>query len=213
MDKHKKSHQIKKIVSTHFNNNLKEYMSVIIVLLIGVIIGVIALNNANTEQKEEIQNYINEFTINIQEGQNIDQLSLLKSIFINNLVLIVSLTFIGSTVIGIPIVYAIVAYKGFCLSYTVASIIAVLGTWKGLLYALFAICLQNIVYIPCILALAVSGIRLYKSIIKDKRKENIKLEILRHIVFSSLIGIILLIGTIIEVYVSTNLVIFFTNYL
>lgn len=65
--------------------------------------------------------------------------------------------------------------------------------------------LQNILFIPCILALAVSGMKLYKSIIKDKRKENIKLEITRHTVFSGIMLIMLEISSFIEVYISTNL--------
>ena len=69
-----------------------------------------------------------------------------------------------------------------------------------------SVLLQNILFIPCILALAVSGMKLYKSIVKDKRKENIKLEITRHTVFCSLILILLEISAFIEVYISTNLV-------
>lgn len=213
MDKHKKNNKIRNIISTHLNNNLKEYMLVIIVLLIGVIIGIIVINNVDDNQKNEIQNYINGYTNSINECKTVDKINILKSAFLNNLILVISLTFIGSTVIGIPIVYVIVAYKGFCLSYTIASLIAVLGTWKGMLFSIFSLCLQNLIYIPCIIALAVSGIRLYKSIIKDKRRENIKLEILRHIMFSSLIGILLLLGTLVEAYISSNLIIFFSKYL
>ncbi len=47
--------------------------------------------------------------------------------------------------------------------------------------------------------------KLYKSIVKDKRKENIKLEITRHTIFSVLILFILEISAFVEVYVSTNL--------
>ncbi len=34
--------------------------------------------------------------------------------------------------------------------------------------------LQNLIAIPCIIALAVRGIKLYKSIMKDKRREKYK---------------------------------------
>ena len=71
--------------------------------------------------------------------------------------------------------------------------------------------LQNLIYIPCLFALAVSGIRLYKSIMKDKRQENIKIEIVRHIMFSLLVGGIMLLGTVVETYISTNLIVWFVN--
>ncbi len=76
---------------------------------------------------------------------------------------------------------------------------------SGILFTITSVLFQNILFIPCILALAVSGMKLYKSIVKDKRKENIKLEITRHTFFSVLILTILEASALIEVYVSTNL--------
>ena len=63
---------------------------------------------------------------------------------------------------------------------------------------------SSIFIIPAILGLGVSGFKLYKSIIKDNRKENIKLEILRHTVFSLIMLILLLIASLIEVFISIN---------
>lgn len=72
---------------------------------------------------------------------------------------------------------------------------------------------QNILFIPCILALAVSGMKLYKSIVKDKRKENIKVEITRHTIFCAIILGVLEISAFIEVYISTNLIQICAKYL
>ena len=55
------------------------------------------------------------------------------------------------------------------------------------------------------LALAVSGIRLYKSIVKDKRKENIKGKIMKHTMFSVMMLIFLMIASFLETYLSSNL--------
>ena len=65
--------------------------------------------------------------------------------------------------------------------------------------------MQNIIIIPCMIAIAVSGMKLYASITKDKRKENIKLEILRHTIFSLIMLILLIISAIIEIFISTNI--------
>ena len=83
--------------------------------------------------------------------------------------------------------------------------ISIMGMSKGLLFILISILLQNLIFIPAILALAVSGFKLYKSIIKDNRKENIKVEILRHTAFSLIMLILLLISSLIEVFISTNI--------
>ncbi|MCI8999756.1 MAG: stage II sporulation protein M [Clostridia bacterium] len=68
-----------------------------------------------------------------------------------------------------------------------------------------SILLQNILFIPCILALAVSGMKLYKAIMKDKRRETIKLEITRHTIFSCILLMGLELAALVEVYLSSNL--------
>lgn len=65
--------------------------------------------------------------------------------------------------------------------------------------------LQNIIFIPALFAISISGIRLYKSIMKDRRKENIKLEILRHTIFSAMLAVAFILASFVETYVSTNI--------
>lgn len=211
MKPRRKRNNVKNVIYNHIINNLKEYVSVILIFLIGIIIGVIVINNSNEEQILQIKDYINNFISDLKEFGTIDKSSLLIETFFNNLYILLALWFVGSTVIGMPIVYGIIAYKGFCLSYTISSSIVTLGTWNGTLFSLSSMLLQNIIYIPCMFALAVSGIRLYKSIMKDKRRENVKIEIVRHIMFSLLIGGVMLLGTFVETYVSTNLINAFVN--
>jgi uncharacterized membrane protein SpoIIM required for sporulation len=68
-----------------------------------------------------------------------------------------------------------------------------------------SILLQNIIFIPCILALAVSGMKLYKAIIKDRKRETIKFEITRHTLISIILLMMLEISVFVEVYISSNL--------
>lgn len=211
MKPRKKNRKIRNLILTHISNNLREYVSVVLVFFIGIIVGVITINNSSVEQITQINDYINNFISDLREYGNIDKPALLAETFFNNLYLILALWFVGSTVIGIPIVYGIIAYKGFCLSYTIASSVATLGIFNGAMFSIASMLLQNVIYIPCMLALAVSGIKLYKSIMKDKRRENIKLEIIRHIIFSAIIGAIMLVGTLVETYVSTGLIMLFVN--
>ena len=68
-----------------------------------------------------------------------------------------------------------------------------------MLFVVSSILLQNILFIPCILALAVSGMKLYKAIMKDKRRETIKLEITRHTIFSCILLMGLELAALVEV--------------
>lgn len=114
---------------------------------------------------------------------------------------------------GIPIVYGIIGYRGFCLGYTLGSLIAVLGLNTGIKISFLGIFLQNVIFIPSIILIAVSGIKLYKTTIKDKRKENIKIGIIKHSMVS-LVGIIgIFFSTLVEAFISTNFLIFFSKYI
>ena len=196
---------IKDFILRNIHDNLKSYLIVIILFIIGIVAGVIFINNTNETQGAEIQGYINNFISSLKQDYHIDKMELLKSSLWDNFILIISMWFIGSTVIGIPIVFGIVIFRGFCIGYAVSSAIAVLGVQKGIIFLLTTMFLQNIIFIPVIICMAVSCIRLYKSIMKDKRRENIKLEIIRHTLVSIMLFIVLVLATLIEVYISTNL--------
>lgn len=87
-----------------------------------------------------------------------------------------------------------------------------MGISKGISFTFISMLMQNLILIPAIIALAVSGFKLYKSIIKDNRKENIKLEILRHIIFSLIMLVLLIISSFIEIFISMNLLKIFIKY-
>lgn len=210
---HKTNSKLITAILEHIKDNKKSYLLVACILLIGIILGVLFVNNLQEEQSKEVQKYINEFISQAKDGGKLDSGKLFQSSLRNNLILVIIMWFVGSTVIGIPIVLGIVWYRGFCLGYTVSILIAMLGTGKGTLFFVTAMLLQNLILIPCILALAVSGIKLYKSIIKDKRRENIKGEIIRHTLFSLIILMFLTFASLLETYLSANLFMLCVPYL
>lgn len=205
MKKYKRKGKIGDIILEHIKNNAKDYLSLLILFIIGIIVGIFFINHTSEEQKQEITSYINTFISTLKENNKIDYVELLKDSIIKNISLSLILWFIGSTVTLIPIIYIIVTYRGFCLGYTISSAVAILGGSKGFLFSIVTLLFQNIFIIPALLAISVSGIKLYKSITKNRRKENIKLEIYKHTIFSLLMTILLIIASFAEVYISSNL--------
>lgn len=196
---------ISEAIIGHITNNITEYIVMIIIFIIGIILGTMYINKTDLNQKQEIYNYVNNFIEDIQNGSNIDSNKLLRTSIYNNLLITILLWISGLTVIGMPIVYLIVSIKGFCMGYTISAIIATLGITQGLKFTLSTMLLQNIIIIPSILVLAVSGIKLYKAIMKDRRRENIKVEIIRYTIITMFIGIINIIASLVETYVSTGI--------
>ena len=197
--------RIKETIKEHILNNLREYIIILLIFIIGIFLGVIFINNMQDEQKNEINEYINTFISNLKNSSEVNDLKLLKTSMIQNIILGIAIWFFGTTVIGIPVVFGIVLYRGFCLGYTISTCITVMGLSKGLLFVLITLVLQNLIFIPAIIAIAVSGFKLYKSIVKDRKVDNIKLEILRHTIFSLLMMLLLIIASLVETFASTGI--------
>ena len=198
-------HAIQNLIFEYIKENSKSYLILIIIFFIGLILGILFVNNSNETQANQISSYINNFINSVKENYQISSNTLLSTSIINNTCIAILLWFLGSTVIGVPLIYLVIGYKGYCIGYTIAAITATLGTGNSIIFILSTMLLQNIIYIPTIITLAVSGIKLYKLIMEDRRKENIKIQILRHTIFSFLMLVLLLFSSVIETYISGNL--------
>ncbi len=206
----KKKSEILLAIKENILNNTKSYFIVIIIFTVGIFLGVMFINQ--TENKSEIEKYINTYVDETKALQNGDYLGELQKDIKSNIILVFLLWFAGTTIIGIPIVLGIILFRGFCLGYTIASCVYVLGKMKGIIFIIITIFLQNIIFIPALMVLGVSSIKLYTSIVKDRRRENIKLSILKHSIISFIIMVILILTSIIKIEISYRLIVNLIKY-
>ena len=206
----KKKNEIFVAIKEDIINNAKSYFIVLIIFAVGVFLGVMFINQM--QEKSKIEQYINTYVDETKGLENGDYLSELQNDIFSNVGLVLALWFAGTTIIGIPIVLGIILVRGFCLGYTIASCVFVLGRMKGIIFILITTLLQNIIFIPAIMILGVSSIKLYKSIIKDRRKENIKLSILKHTIVSVGIMLALILSSIIKIEISYRLIVNLIKY-
>ena len=206
----KRKNEIFTIIKDDVLNNTKSYFIVIVIFVVGIFLGVMYINQ--TKDKSEVEKYINTYIDETKLIENGDYFTELQNDIKSNIALVLLLWFAGTTIIGIPIVLGLILFRGFCLGYTIASCVYVLGRAKALIFIVITILLQNIIFIPAIMILGVSSIKLYKSIVKDRRKENIKLSILKHSLISLIILIALIISSIIKIQISYRLIVNLIKY-
>lgn len=206
----KRKSEIFAIIKDDVLNNAKSYFIVFVIFVVGIFLGVMFVNQ--TGDKSEIEKYINTYIDETKLIKDGDYFTELKNDVKNNIVLVLLLWFAGTTIIGIPIMLGIILFRGFCLGYTIASCVYVLGRMKALIFIGITIFLQNIIFIPAIMVLGVSSIKLYKSIVKDRRKENIKFSIVKHSMISAIILIALIIASIIKIEISYRLIVGLIKY-
>ena len=203
----------KEIIINNILKNKRKYILLLLIFIIGIVLGVFFINNSDENQKKEINEYIMNFVTTLKENNSIDKKELVKASLKGNIVMGIALWFIGSTVIGLPLIYFFVLYKGLCIGYTMSSAILTLSTGKGIIFCISSILLHNIIMIPAILMIAASGTNLCQAIIKNRTKENIKLEIIKHSIISFIGIIFFMLSSLVEVYISTNFLMMVVKYI
>ena len=201
------------IILKNLQENKKIYILLLIFLLMGIVFGVFIINNSDEVQKNEVSEYINNFVTTLKNNNKIEKKELVKVSIKENILMGIILWFVGSTIIGLPLIYFFVLYKGLCIGYTISSAIIALGTGKGVIFCLSSILFQNIIFIPALFFIAVSSTKLCYAIMKNRTKENIKLGIIKHSILSIISGLFFMLSSLVEVYISTNLLTFIIKYI
>jgi len=140
------------IIIQHIKNNLRGYIILSLVFIIGVFLGVMFINSAKDDRKTEISEYISTYVDNIKE-QPINNVIQLRNSIRENIILAIILWLAGTTLVGIPIVFGIIMFRGFCLGYTISACTYTMGSIKGISFIFISLLLQNIIFIPAIIAI------------------------------------------------------------
>ena len=186
------------------------FISIVLVFLIGIIIGMIFINHTSNDEILKITSYINDLKENIKTG-NINSFSCLIESLKQNCIIVLLIWVLGSTIIGSFFIYFVILYKGFSIGYTVSAIIASLGIRRGSVFVFSFLFMQNIILLPALFILAKSGLKVYIRIMKNH--VDIKTELIRHLIIMLIVLIISVVSSIVEVYISTNLLIFLKNFI
>lgn len=90
---------IKSTIYQHITNNSKEYVLVTLIFLVGIFLGVMFINNTQEAQMSEITSYLNNFVDKLKNTEKLENMEILKTTIIENIILAVTLWFFGTTVI------------------------------------------------------------------------------------------------------------------
>ncbi len=201
----------RKILKNYLQKYKREYISLFIIILIGFIFGILFIQKGNAEEITNINSYIQSLITNIKNANGINKALLLLESLKSNCLFIVIIWFLGCTVIGSFLIYLACFYKGFSLGYTVAAVFTSLGIKSGIIFTASSIILQNLILFIAIFLIANSGIQLYLNI--KRNCVNLKLELLRHLIIMLISLGLSILASFIEVYISTNFLIFLKDFL
>ncbi len=154
---------MKEIITTHFFNNKKKYLTLIGFLLIGIIVGGILVYILNEDQITELVSYIQGFFKTLtKDNALINNNEIFTKTLYTDIKIFFFLWLFGFTSLGTYYCIGAVTFKGFLFGFTNTFLIEEFG-FKGLIFSLIGLIPQNIIKI---------GILIFASVIVLTSKEN-----------------------------------------
>ena len=198
-------------IISKLNLNKKEnkfyYLMVFIFFCVGIALGTYIVKYMSARDATDLTSYFSTFTESIAK-EAVNNKVLLFNILKKNLMLITIIIALSFTVFGTPIILLLDLVKGFTLGYTFSFLISTFDG-KGLWLALASTIPQNIIYIPCFIALSIVGIEFSSTKLKDKffNKGKVNTIVERELILKiGVLACVFIIGTLIEAYLGPNII-------
>lgn len=196
---------IKQLIINHISENINIYFKVLIIFIIGICIGIVVVNQLSETGLQDINGYISNSINALKNNNEISKIQMLKSSLFKDIIIVSVIWILGLTFIGSFILYFLVLILGITFGYTLSAIMTSFTFIQGILFFFTSMFLQNLITIPAIIFLTVHGIKEHRNLF-SKQNTNIKYIIVKHSAYCILILLVLIIASLIEVYVSGNLI-------
>ena len=206
--------EIEHTLYVYLKDNFLLFIIIIIVLLIGIILGSISIKALNTQQKDNLVEYINLFFQKV-DINTINNNIVLKHSIINNTKFILIIWVLGLTIIGIPFIMLLIFVKAFTIGFTVGFLVDELG-FKGIIFSTISLLPQNIINVPSYIIISVSAISFSMLLLKSRnRLEKFSLlqQLTGYTVLVFLMLLIVIVGCFVEAYISPVFMKFMLPYL
>ena len=197
-----------KVLLNYVKNNKKLFFRLLFFILIGIIVGVIYFNVVLEDvEREEISVFVLNTQTRLKENVDINYIRLLINSIKKNTFYIFLIGMLGLFVFGNLLVYLILIFKGLSIGFTISTFLYSFSFSTEFILLIILCIFQNIVIIPSILLISEKSEKLSKSI-KEKRI-NLRDELCKHIIIMSILIVLSLLVSLIEIYISMNFLIAF----
>lgn len=186
----------------HVSENRWQYLLIVLIFLAGIVVGDYKSGGLTDGVRNHLLALIDGY---LRGGTETDlgKQAILFSSFINQAKSIAAIWFLGLTIIGMPLILAVVFLKGFSLGFTVCFLVKE-RAMSGILISILSILPQNLIYIPLLIIWSVVGINF--SIYITRSRSVIGIPLGRGLISYTLLMlvslVIALVGALIETYLS-----------
>jgi len=188
-------------VRDHLYSSWWVYLFVGLCFIAGVIFGSLGVDSLNPEQHTALGEFVNKGLAGFTA--ELDFTLTTRQAAFKNLYNLVKIFILGLTVIGFPLILAIIFTRGFVLSFTIVFLLQE-KAWRGGLITLLAILPPNLLSLPAYILAAVMAINFSLFLLRGSSQRNMSLPqyLLSYLVISLLLGIMMVGAAFLEGYIS-----------
>ncbi|MGR6836348.1 stage II sporulation protein M [Syntrophomonas erecta] len=193
---------VKQRLKQHIKENRWQYILVVMLFLAGLIMGNHGVTGLEGGVKDYLSGLIDDYLKGGLEGR-LNGSSIFIGAFITQAKTILALWFLGLTVIGFPLIPALVFMRGYALGFTVGFLIYE-KAGAGVLITILSIVPQNLVYIPFLIIWAVMAMNFSAFIVKGRSTgvDSLSKGLVSYSLLMLVCLLIFLMGAFIEAYLS-----------
>ncbi|GIO06973.1 stage II sporulation protein M [Brevibacillus reuszeri] len=161
-------------IQTYAREHQSLYWFTIVLFTMGIIFGAVLVNSLPLSQKQELYGFLQYF-FNSLSQQGIPETSThFQQSFGFYAKTVAIMWVLGLSIIGLPMILLMLFLKGVVVGFTVGFLVNQLQ-WQGVTFAMMGILPQNLLVVPALFIIGVSGIsfslRLIKTRLVSKRDD------------------------------------------
>ena len=199
------------LIVRYFWRHLPLYVALILLFVTGLGFGALATHKLSPVQKEDLSSYISAVYLTLAEGsaETLDKAQLFYGSFRDNVIKTAGLIFLlGLTVIGAPLILAVVFVRGFVFGFTVGFLVQD-AVVKGLVLSTTCILPHNALMVPALLlgaggALSFAG-SAFRTLV-GRSKEGIHGQLATSTFLALVSGLLFLAAAVVETYLTPFLI-------
>ncbi|OYD09785.1 stage II sporulation protein M [Paludifilum halophilum] len=198
----KRNRRLSESLRVHVQSQLSLYVFVAVLFMMGVIFGAVIVNTLSPVQKENLLDYLGHFFRGMDRDTIADPKVAFQHSLGDHFKTIGLMWILGVSVIGMPFIFVWIFLKGLVIGFTVGFLVSQLS-WEGLWFAFVAVVPHNLIIVPALIVVAVSGVAFSMQLARNRliqRRGTIYPEFLSYSVLVTIMACVLVVSALFEAY-------------
>ncbi|GED66577.1 stage II sporulation protein M [Brevibacillus reuszeri] len=161
-------------IQTYAREHQSLYWFTIVLFTMGIIFGAVLVNSLPLSQKQELYGFLQYFFNSLGQQGIPETSSHFQESFGYYAKTVAIMWVLGLSIIGLPMILLMLFLKGVVVGFTVGFLVNQLQ-WQGVTFAMMGVLPQNLLVVPALFIIGVSGIsfslRLIKTRLVSKRDD------------------------------------------